>query len=240
MTNSFYAVAIGKVPGIYRTWDECKVQVTGIKNAKYKKFKTQEEAQAFVKSLGSPLLSQFGLTVSDDVRQTLARTVEDDKPGKDALVVFTDGSALANGRKGARAGYAVVWPDYDETMTTCEAVPKDEPQTNNRAEYYAAWRALRQAEDIDGSGMRTMYIYTDSQLLINSVTKWMSKWKKNGWRTATGGQVEHQDLLKGIDEMVQKRRVRWVHVDAHTGGSDWKSVWNDKADQLAKKSASEM
>ncbi len=37
--------------------------------------------------------------------------------------------------------------------------------------------------------------------------------------------------------MLYKRKVVFKHVLAHTGGSDWHSVWNDKADTLAKNAA---
>ena len=44
----FYAVAVGKEPGLYDTWDECKAQVTGFPNAKYKSFDNQEDALEFL------------------------------------------------------------------------------------------------------------------------------------------------------------------------------------------------
>lgn len=44
---SYYAVAKGRAPGVYRTWSECESQVKGFSGAKYKKFKTQAEAQSF-------------------------------------------------------------------------------------------------------------------------------------------------------------------------------------------------
>lgn len=232
----FYAVAVGRTPGVYKTWDECKREVAGVKNAKYKKFDNRKDADEFIKCLGSSILSQFGVIVSDDVRNAISKVREDredDMPGVDALMAFTDGSAINNGKKNARAGYAVVWP-RDETMNFAEAIPSTEMQTNNRAEYSAAHKALLQANEIDPSGLRTLWIYTDSQLVINCVTKWLNKWKKNGWKTATGGNVEHQDLLKDIDVMTHARRVKWVHVRAHTGGNDWKAIWNDKVDQLAR------
>jgi ribonuclease HI len=48
MKTRYYAVKMGRVPGIYETWEDCKEQVFYFKNAKYKKFKTKEEAQAFI------------------------------------------------------------------------------------------------------------------------------------------------------------------------------------------------
>lgn len=46
--TKYYAVKMGKVPGIYRDWDSCKAQVHGFKGAIYKSFKTEKEALAFL------------------------------------------------------------------------------------------------------------------------------------------------------------------------------------------------
>jgi ribonuclease HI len=235
--EAFYAVAVGKAPGIYNTWDECKRMVTGVPNAKYKKFDTKAAADSFVSSFGSSVLSQLGVMFSKmEVRDMGTTTNSSESLPKDALVVFTDGSAINNGKRSARAGWAAVWPNH-ERHTAYGAVPATDAQTNNRGEYMAALNAFRSADMIDPSGSQTLHIFTDSQLLINSITKWMAGWSKNGWKTANGGPVQHQDLLREIHERASRRRVKWVHVDAHTGGSDWKSVWNDKADMLAKQGA---
>lgn len=44
----YYAVKEGKKKGIYETWDECQEQVKGYKNAKFKSFKTKEEAEKYI------------------------------------------------------------------------------------------------------------------------------------------------------------------------------------------------
>ena len=44
----FYAVAVGRVCGIYATWDLCEAQTKGYSNAKYKKFSTEAAATAFI------------------------------------------------------------------------------------------------------------------------------------------------------------------------------------------------
>lgn len=44
---AFYAVARGRQPGIYHTWAECRKQVDGFSDARYKKFKTLAEATEF-------------------------------------------------------------------------------------------------------------------------------------------------------------------------------------------------
>ena len=48
MAKKYYAVRQGDTPGIYNTWDECKAQVIGYKNAEYKSFKTMEQAEEYL------------------------------------------------------------------------------------------------------------------------------------------------------------------------------------------------
>lgn len=46
--SKFYVVWEGKKPGIYTSWDECRKQVEGVAQARYKSFENAEEAaQAF-------------------------------------------------------------------------------------------------------------------------------------------------------------------------------------------------
>ena len=55
--EKFYVVWSGREPGIYLTWEDCKGQVIGIKESRYKAFPTMEEArQAF--SQGAPAREQ--------------------------------------------------------------------------------------------------------------------------------------------------------------------------------------
>lgn len=46
--GKFYAVKNGRNPGIYNTWEECKLQVEKFPNAIFKSFKTKLEAEAFM------------------------------------------------------------------------------------------------------------------------------------------------------------------------------------------------
>ncbi|KAJ9081198.1 hypothetical protein DSO57_1017212 [Entomophthora muscae] len=47
---SFYAVKAGNKPGVYTTWAQCQQQTKGFSGAKYQKFNSKAEAEAFVKS----------------------------------------------------------------------------------------------------------------------------------------------------------------------------------------------
>lgn len=52
MAKKFYAVRVGKTPGVYETWTECQHQINGFSGAIYKGFATKEEAMLFVEGIG--------------------------------------------------------------------------------------------------------------------------------------------------------------------------------------------
>ncbi len=46
--KKFYAVRVGKKPGVYKTWAECQSQTKGVSGASFKSFGTIEEAHGFI------------------------------------------------------------------------------------------------------------------------------------------------------------------------------------------------
>jgi ribonuclease HI len=42
--KKYYAVAVGRNPGIYTTWEQCEAQVSEYPGMKHKSFKTRQEA----------------------------------------------------------------------------------------------------------------------------------------------------------------------------------------------------
>lgn len=231
----FYAVAVGRATGVFESWDAVKPLVAGYQGARYKKFKTRPEAEAFVKTLGSPLLAQWGVQPTVEIRKDDTKSPH----AADALVVFTDGACTSNGRRGARGGYAVVWPNHP-ALTTARALPPTEPQTNNRAEIAAVLHALAQADVADPSRMQTLYIYTDSELVINTATKWIGAWRTAGWKRVGGEELANVDQIKTLDARMQGRRIVWRHVAAHTGAPDWASTNNAAVDELARQTTTTM
>lgn len=224
----YYAVANGRKRGVFSSWAEAKQQIEDFPNARYKKFDNVQDAHNFVKGGGSLILGQLGVTM-DAPLPTLQSTSSPFLP--DTLVVFTDGACIHNGKRNAKASWAVVFPNHPEYTMGGLCVGQ---QTNNRAEYTALSKAQELADKIDPQRKFKLIVYTDSQLLRDSMTKWLPSWKRNGWMKSTGDPVLNRDLLERIDEMQQKRRLEIHHVRAHTGRQDWMSKWNEKADQLAK------
>lgn len=147
--------------------------------------------------------------------------------------VFTDGACSHNGRPGAKAGYAVWFPDAKD-LSESARVPESEAQTNQRAELSAIHRAVV-ILDANGYHGEDIKIYTDSEYSINCLTKWISGWISRGWKTAAGGDVLHRDLIQGTSNMLSKfKSHRFVHVRAHTGNEDDLSKNNDIVDRMAR------
>jgi len=154
---------------------------------------------------------------------------------KKNLIVFTDGSALNNGKKNAKAGCGIVFPNYPELTKSFPL--KGSIQTNNRAEFSACIEAIKVSDIINPDKRLPLTICTDSELLINTVTKWMANWRKNNWRKSDGKEVLNLDLIKDLYDLTKKRVVHWRHVRAHTNNSDYYSKWNARADELAREAS---
>ena len=147
--------------------------------------------------------------------------------------VFTDGACSANGRPGAKAGYAVWFPD-NQSLNVSARIPTGEPQTNQRAELAAIHRAVVVLEE-RGFRDEDLIVYTDSDYCINCLTKWITGWVSRGWKTAAGGDVLHRDLIQDTSSRLAKfKSYRFVHVRSHTGAEDDLSRNNDIVDRMAR------
>ena len=71
-------------------------------------------------------------------------------------------------------------------------------------------------------------VYTDSVYLRDGITKWIYRWKENGWRTAAKKPVKNVDLWKRLDTAIARHKVEWHWVKGHAGHPD-----NERADTLA-------
>lgn len=132
-------------------------------------------------------------------------------------MIYTDGACKGNpgiGGWGAwlRAG------EHEKEMCGGE-----HDTTNNRMELTATIKALETL-----NVPCTVDIYTDSVYVRDGVTKWMSNWKRNNWRTASKQPVKNKDLWQALDEAIGQHEVDWHWVKGHSGNQG-----NERADQLA-------
>jgi ribonuclease HI len=72
-------------------------------------------------------------------------------------------------------------------------------------------------------------ICTDSTYLRDGITKWIIKWKQNGWKTSTKEPVKNRDLWEALDAAIQPHEVEWVWVKGHNDHPE-----NERCDALAR------
>ena len=134
--------------------------------------------------------------------------------------IITDGACSGNPGRG---GWATIVIHNDSTH---EYSGSAADTTNNRMELTAAIVGLQNTPR-----NHEIHIYTDSQYLINGITKWVNGWQKNGWKTRTGDPVENKDLWELLIAHTHPG-VQWHHVKGHAG-----HVHNERANALAQQQA---
>lgn len=133
--------------------------------------------------------------------------------------VFTDGSSEGNPGPG---GWGAVFVVDDEVVAQDHG--SEAHTTNNRMELTAMIAGLGMVppgEEVD--------VYSDSQLVVNIITRWAEGWETNGWKKKSRGAIANLDLVKEAYALAKQRpgaRITWIR--AHRGYR-----WNEYADALA-------
>ncbi len=96
--------------------------------------------------------------------------------------------------------------------------------TNNQMELMAAIEALGALKQ-----PCSVILTTDSVYVRDGITKWISGWKRNGWRTADKKPVKNLELWQALDEARARHEVDWRWVKGHAGHAE-----NERADELAR------
>ena len=219
--KNYYAVRIGKIPGIYTNWEDCKAQVTGYKGAVFKGFEEKKDAEDFMKA-GEP---DF---YADGVDETTGLSGLDEKEGNSRkgiigeenklvseITAYVDGSFL----KGKVFGCGCVILKDGEVIAEISEAYEDEELASMRnvaGEIKASELAMRYALD---NGYKSISIYHDYQGIVS--------WCLGEWKTNKTGTIAYKEFYDSIKDRL---RVDFVKVKGHSG-----DTYNDMADNLAKK-----
>ena len=139
------------------------------------------------------------------------------------LYAYTDGACSGNPGPGGW-GVLLLAKDGETTMRTRSLSGGSAETTNNQMELTAAIMALEALERPS-----SITIVTDSSYVKDGMTKWISSWKKNGWKTAAKKAVKNEELWKKLDVATQRHEVSWEWIKGHAG-----HVENEEADELAR------
>ena len=202
-----YAVYRGREGNhIYKSWPDAQAAITGVGGARVKKFKQLCDAQTFCET------GDYSITNKEE------------EPTSDVYEVYTDGSALHNGKAGIGVFFGNGHP-----LNLSEAFDKV-PNTNQRAELWAVIRALQQINT--NSSLRwpsVIRVVTDSSYVIGCATTWAPAWKRTNFRNNT---IYNRALIEQL--WAEKEKVsafcvvefKWVKGHSDTYG-------NVEADKLA-------
>lgn len=105
--SKFYAVKIGRNPGIYNSWADCQQQVNGFKGAIFKSFKTKEEADCFMNGDEDKKTASIeNLTENECIAYVDGSFKKDTEEYSFGCVLFHDGKIDKFNQKFPKSGYS--------------------------------------------------------------------------------------------------------------------------------------
>lgn len=256
----YYAVANGRVPGIYETWELCKSQVDGHRNAKFKSFPTRSEAQHFISTHASSLAPVPTTRTTTDVTPI---PTSSPLPTPPLLLKRRYSATSRRPSKQAKLDIDLNSSDFSTAdISTMTSIYTDGSSLNNGSDgavagygiYFGPGDVRNSANRLAGPKQTNqraeltaivkaltrcpeeedVAIHTDSQYSINCFTVWHHAWSKNGWKNSKKQPVENRDLIQaGLDIMASRKgKTRLIKVKAHVG-----ILGNEMADRLANEGA---
>lgn len=136
------------------------------------------------------------------------------------IIIFSDGACLGNPGPG---GYGAILAENEHVSEIGGFEPAT---TNNRMEMTAALKALQVIQQPE----LEINLYTDSQYLINGITKWIHGWIKKDWLGGEGAEVANRDIWEALYTTIKSRKLKinWHYVRGHVG-----TPANERVDQIA-------
>jgi ribonuclease HI len=184
----WYGVHVGRIPGVYENWNDCKAQTDGFSGAVFKSFGTYDAALEFsIGDRGTVRTSASSPhTTPIEIRKP-AKPTEDTAAFKTsapriaapisttsqsgAVFVYFDGGSRGNGSHDAIAGCGWVLLNSTRKIIVDGYERIANGSTNNEAEYMACIRGLEEAKRL---GARDITLLGDSKLVISQLN---GSWK---------------------------------------------------------------
>ncbi len=133
------------------------------------------------------------------------------------IKIYTDGACSGNPGRG---GWAAIILDGEKIEKISGS---HNHTTNNRMELTAVISALKFVKE------ENLEIYTDSKYTKDGIEKWISNWKRNGWKTSNKQDVKNKDLWNELDQLNKEKNIQWNWVKGHS-----ENKYNNMADELAR------
>lgn len=212
MAGKFYAVRVGKTPGIYTNWPVCESNVKGYPGAIYKSFKTREEAEAFMGNVCSEANDKKNASDTNVKNSSIndAGTV-----GNPLCYAFVDGSYNIATKVYGYGGF-LVENEKKHVISGNGSDTEMAAMRNVAGEVLGCMAAVKLAIELEIKEVSIYYDYLGIEM-----------WATGGWKRNKKGTIAYYEYMQSVKDII---KVNFVKVKGHSGVEG-----NEEADKLAKK-----
>ena len=217
--KKYYAVRIGKVPGIYSTWDQCKEQTEGVSGAQHKAFSTLAEAEQYIQGTTETdsVITQNNIEVpcedlNAQVENRIAILAEDE------IVAFVDGSYDVTEEKSA-FGVIIFSHDGNKDILYKSFI-------KGLGEEFISLRNV--AAELEGvkEAINWAIKYNKKKIAIYYDYEGIEQWATGQWKAK---KTITKDYVRFIEEKKSFLEIEFIKVPAHSGVK-----FNEEVDAIAK------
>lgn len=175
----YYAVKIGKTPGIYRSWDACKAMTHGFPGAVYKSFQTKEEAEAF---LGGT--SGMGASHGQEKKEL------------PEIYAFVDGSYNVATKVYGYGGF-LIHNGEKEVLTGSGTEEEMASMRNVAGEVLGSMAAIKKAIELSLPEITVYYDYMGIEM-----------WADGSWKRNKNGTIAYYDYIQSVKDRIKIHFVK--------------------------------
>lgn len=206
-SKKFYAVKVGRKPGVYKRWEDVQKEVLNYPGAVYRGFENFEEAWQFLESESADEMTHNHYTNLEPSKIKNLNNVN-------FATAYTDGS-YDDTTQTYSYGVVILWKKKMIQISRRFSDPENAILRNVAGELEGAKRAIQFAVS---NKIKNLILYYDYE--------GVASWADQKWRTNTNLTTDYQKFVAIARERVA---INFSWVKGHSG-----NYYNEMVDQLAK------
>ena len=184
----YYAVRVGRHPGIYRTWGKCESEVSRYKGAEFKAFMSLAEAEDYMSGIEDYVHEENEVNIGNT--------------RSDIPYAFVDGSF-----NGATCTYGyggfLMHDGIKEVLQGAGSDVEMASMRNVAGEVLGSMAAIKKAIELNLTEIAIYYDYTG-----------IEQWATGAWKRNKKGTVAYYDYIQSVKDKIS---IRFVKVKGHSG-----------------------